>query len=161
MRANAADEIVTRLRERVRGQCETAARARIEAAIAGRQIDGSTRQHLLASIGRAMTALPVRSLVVESLAVNVLAAEDGPSAARVQRRLERLQGLKEILFRANQPLVLSIAVQYALAGVPLFDLVQEANRGLRKAVDRFEPASRLVFSTYATWWIRQAIRSAL
>jgi RNA polymerase primary sigma factor len=62
---------------------------------------------------------------------------------------------------AHQPLVLSIAKRHAHFGVPLGDLIAEGNRGLIKAVDRFDPHQGAKLSTYAIWGIRQTIRTAL
>jgi RNA polymerase primary sigma factor len=68
---------------------------------------------------------------------------------------------KEKMIKSNLRLVLSIASKYTYCKMPLIDLVQEGNIGLMKAVDKFEPKKGFRFSTYATWWIRQAIGRAI
>jgi RNA polymerase primary sigma factor len=68
---------------------------------------------------------------------------------------------RERFITSNLRLVVSIAAQYRDLGVPLLDLIQEGNIGLITAVERFDPSRGYKFSTYATWWIRQAIMRSL
>ncbi len=85
--------------------------------------------------------------------------------AKSSRRLDRIvrdgEAAREHLIQANLRLVVSIAKKYTGRGIGLLDLIQEGNRGLIKAVDRFEYRRRYKFSTYATWWIRQAVTRAI
>ncbi|HZW13331.1 MAG TPA: RNA polymerase sigma factor RpoD [Noviherbaspirillum sp.] len=73
----------------------------------------------------------------------------------------RVRRAKEDMIKANLRLVISIAKKYANRGLPFPDLIQEGNLGLMKAVDKFEYRRGFKFSTYATWWIRQAVLRAI
>ena len=98
---------------------------------------------------------PVRMYLKEIGNVPLLSAEEETELAkRVEQGDEEA---KKKLTEANLRLVVSIAKKYVGRGMPFLDLIQEGNMGLMKAVDKFDYTKGYKFSTYATWWIRQAI----
>ncbi|MFM8885485.1 MAG: RNA polymerase sigma factor RpoD/SigA, partial [Chthoniobacterales bacterium] len=89
----------------------------------------------------------------------LLGAEEELSLAR---RVQCGDGkARDRMIKANLRLVVKIAADFANRGVPLADLVSEGNVGLIKAVDRFRPGTGAKFSTYASWWIREAVHRCL
>ncbi|WP_338470279.1 RNA polymerase sigma factor RpoD [Niallia sp. XMNu-256] len=102
---------------------------------------------------------PVRMYLKEIGRVNLLSAEDEVNLAlRIEQGDEEA---KRRLAEANLRLVVSIAKRYVGRGMLFLDLIQEGNMGLIKAVEKFDYRKGFKFSTYATWWIRQAITRAI
>ena len=98
---------------------------------------------------------PVRMYLKEIGNVPLLSTEEEIELAK--RVEEGDEAAKKKLTEANLRLVVSIAKKYVGRGMPFLDLIQEGNMGLMKAVDKFDYSKGYKFSTYATWWIRQAI----
>ncbi|MEW1722545.1 sigma-70 family RNA polymerase sigma factor [Streptomyces sp. NPDC093109] len=71
------------------------------------------------------------------------------------------ESAKDVFIRSNLRLVVAVARRYPRSGLPLLDLIQEGNAGLVRAVEKFDYAKGFKFSTYATWWIRQAITRSI
>nr|MBQ8244206.1 RNA polymerase sigma factor RpoD [Oscillospiraceae bacterium] len=102
---------------------------------------------------------PVRMYLKEIGQVKLLSAEEEVELAK--RVAEGDQNAKNKLTEANLRLVVSIAKKYSGRGLHILDLIQEGNTGLIRAVDKFDWTKGNKFSTYATWWIRQAITRAI
>ena len=102
---------------------------------------------------------PVRMYLKEIGQVKLLTAEEELELA--QRVAEGDRVAKDKLTEANLRLVVSIAKKYSGRGLHILDLIQEGNTGLIRAVDKFDYTKGNKFSTYATWWIRQAITRAI
>jgi RNA polymerase primary sigma factor len=103
----------------------------------------------------AIAALPLNPVLIDGIVERVRAA--GVRLEAVDRAAAVVQEAKRELIEANLRLVVSVAKRYRWSGVSLGDLIQEGNLGLLRAVDKFQYRRGFKFSTYATWWIRQAI----
>ncbi|HVE38878.1 MAG TPA: sigma-70 family RNA polymerase sigma factor [Planctomycetota bacterium] len=101
--------------------------------------------------------------------VPLLTAKQEQELARRMKKMESkvpaqakdARDARELFIRSNLRLVVSVAKNYLNKGLAFLDLIEEGNLGLLRAVQRFDPRRKCRFSTYATWWIRQAIRRAL
>ena len=101
----------------------------------------------------------VRLYLREIGKIPLLSAEEEMALAR--RIIEGDKKAKDKMAEANMRLVVSIAKRYSGRGLDFLDLIQEGNTGLLRAVEKFDPDKGFKFSTYATWWIRQAITRAI
>ncbi|HEX4774537.1 MAG TPA: RNA polymerase sigma factor RpoD [Candidatus Saccharimonadales bacterium] len=101
----------------------------------------------------------VRLYLREIGKIPLLSAEE--ELALAQRVVAGDKKAKDQMAEANMRLVVSIAKRYVGRGLDLLDLIQEGNTGLLRAVEKFDPDKGFKFSTYATWWIRQAITRAI
>ena len=102
---------------------------------------------------------PVKTYLKEIGRVPLLTAGQEMALAKAARAGDA--DARRALSEANLRLVVSVAKRYAGRGLPFLDLIQEGNLGLMKAAEKFEPERGFKFSTYATWWIRQAITRAI
>ena len=101
----------------------------------------------------------VRMYLREIGKIPLLSIEEENELAK--KAMEGNQRAKDKMAEAKMRLVVSIAKRYSGRGLELLDLIQEGNTGLLRAVDKFDPSKGFKFSTYATWWIRQAITRAI
>ena len=120
----------------------------------------TAEQRQTASEGISRDTVDILSIYYREIArFPVLSVEEEREVARAMN--DGTDGARERLITANLRLVVKIAKEYAEAGLPLLDLIQEGNVGLIQAVDRFDVERGFKLSTYASWWIRRAILTAL
>lgn len=114
---------------------------------------------ILSKLGGAESTDPVRQYLREIGKVPLLVAEEEVELAKRYEKGDKAS--KDKLIQSNLRLVVSIAKKYIGRGLSLLDLIQEGNQGLIRAVEKYDWRRGYKFSTYATWWIRQAITRAI
>jgi RNA polymerase primary sigma factor len=115
--------------------------------------------HILKTIQSSLSTDAIRSYLYEIGRIPLLTGdEEKILAKRIEKGDEEAT---QLLITANLRLVVSIAKKYSKSGLELLDLIQEGNIGLMRAVEKFDYTKGFKFSTYATWWIRQAITRAI
>ncbi|AUX31156.1 MULTISPECIES: RNA polymerase sigma factor RpoD/SigA [Sorangium] len=134
---------------------------------AGEAASRRARAELSAGLTDARLAPAVEERIARALR-EAAAAADGPARAAIEETLSAMRdarraaaGARAEIVRANLRLVASAARQLRHRGVPLLDLIQEGNLGLMRAAEKFDYRRGYRFSTYATWWIKQALSRAL
>ena len=127
-------------------------------------IDGATKKadvaERLANYREDIVRLQKRIAIIED-EVSLSTLEIKEINRRMSMGEARARRAKKEMVEANLRLVISIAKKYTNRGLQFLDLIQEGNIGLMKAVDKFEYRHGYKFSTYATWWIRQAITRSI
>jgi RNA polymerase primary sigma factor len=120
------------------------------------------RRLALSSRGREGTIRRENELDTYLREINEVSLLTAKEEIELARRVQKGDmAAREHMIRANLRLVVSIAKNYVNRGLAFLDLIEEGNIGLMKAVERFDPDAGCRFSTYATWWIKQAIRRSL
>jgi RNA polymerase primary sigma factor len=114
---------------------------------------------ILKNIQSSISTDAIRSYLYEIGRIPLLTGEEEVILAKRMEKGER--EAQQLLITANLRLVVSIAKKYSKSGLELLDLIQEGNVGLMRAVEKFDYRKGFKFSTYATWWIRQAITRAI
>ncbi|MER5550272.1 sigma-70 family RNA polymerase sigma factor [Streptomyces sp. NPDC002793] len=117
-------------------------------------LDAAKEVELSQTIEAGVFAQQILDGVVESEA-------GGAKREELEALVAESERAKDIFIRSNLRLVVAVARRYPRAGLPLLDLIQEGNAGLVRAVEKFDYAKGFKFSTYATWWIRQAITRSI
>ncbi|MFJ4780797.1 RNA polymerase sigma factor RpoD/SigA [Streptomyces sp. NPDC088762] len=131
--------------------------------LVGMYLDEIARTPLLDAAKEVELSQIIEAGVYAQQILDGLVERSGKTPSREELEAVAAEGerAKEIFIRSNLRLVVAVARRYPRSGLPLLDLIQEGNAGLVRAVEKFDYTKGFKFSTYATWWIRQAITRSI
>lgn len=129
--------------------------------LVGMYLDEIARTPLLDAAEEVELSLRIEAGVYARHLLEESALPKGVTREELESIAEDAERAKDVFIRSNLRLVVAVARRYPRSGLPLLDLIQEGNAGLVRAVEKFDYAKGFKFSTYATWWIRQAITRSI
>jgi len=129
--------------------------------LVGMYLDEIARTPLLDAAQEVELSLRIEAGVYAAHLLHERALPEGITEEELRVVIQDGDRAKDVFIRSNLRLVVAVARRYPRSGLPLLDLIQEGNAGLVRAVEKFDYAKGYKFSTYATWWIRQAITRSI